>query len=128
MEPGDCHAADGARAMTELLASGRSLPTAIFCHTDEMAFGAMAVLRAAGLRCPDDISLAAFDDHPMSRWWGLTTVSQHAHEQGVRAAHAMIGALGAGPYQGPEARHDELHVQLMVRGTTGPAPAMRHGY
>jgi LacI family transcriptional regulator, repressor for deo operon, udp, cdd, tsx, nupC, and nupG len=120
--PGDCHANDGERAMNELLASGRKLPTAIFCHSDEMAFGAMAVLRAAGLRCPDDLSLAAFDDHPMSRWWGLTTVSQHAHEQGVRAAHAMIGALlgdGNGSWKEPPA---ELRVELLVRGTTGPAP------
>ena len=121
LQPGDCHAADGQSAMNELLARGRKLPTAIFCHTDEMAFGATAVLRAAGLRCPDDLSLAAFDDHPMSRWWGLTTVSQHAHEQGVRAAYAMIGAVGASDYDGPVPSQDELQVELVVRGTTGPA-------
>jgi DNA-binding LacI/PurR family transcriptional regulator len=86
-----------------------------------MAFGATAVLRAAGLRCPDDLSLAAFDDHPMSRWWGLTTVSQHAHEQGVRAAYAMIGAVGANDYDGPVPSQDELQVELVVRGTTGHA-------
>lgn len=120
IRPDDCHAPDGERAMNELLASGRKLPTAIFCHTDEMAFGAMAVLRAAGLRCPDDLSIAAFDDHPMSRWWGLTTVSQHAHEQGVRAAHAMVKAVsgdGNGSEKGPE-----LQVELVVRGTTSPVP------
>jgi LacI family transcriptional regulator, repressor for deo operon, udp, cdd, tsx, nupC, and nupG len=120
VQPGDCHAVDGERAMNELIASGRKLPTAVFCHTDEMAFGAMAALRAAGLRCPDDLSVAAFDDHPMSRWWGLTTVSQHAHEQGVRAAHAMIKALDSEPNGGKQA--DELRVELVVRGTTGPAP------
>jgi DNA-binding LacI/PurR family transcriptional regulator len=122
--PGDCHAVDGERAMNELLASGRKLPTAIFCHTDEMAFGAMAVLRAAGLRCPDDLSIAGFDGHPMSRWWGLTTVSQHAHEQGVRAAHAMIDALGSNGHHEDDAQSDpeELHVELVVRDTTGPAP------
>jgi DNA-binding LacI/PurR family transcriptional regulator len=121
VQPGDCHADDGERAMNELLASGRELPTALFCHTDELAFGAMAALRSAGLRCPDDLSLAAFDDHPMSRWWGLTTVSQHAHEQGVRAAHAMIKALDANG-NGAERQPDELRVELIVRGTTAPAP------
>jgi LacI family repressor for deo operon, udp, cdd, tsx, nupC, and nupG len=118
--PGDCHAVDGERAMKQLLASGRTVPTAIFCHTDELAFGAMAALRAAGLRCPDDVSIAAFDDHPMSRWFGLTTVSQHAHQQGVRAAHAMITAVsgdGNGSEKDPPA---ELKVELLVRGTTGP--------
>ena len=119
--PGDCHADDGERAMNELLASGRKLPTAIFCHSDEMAFGAMAVLRAAGLRCPDDISVASFDDHPMSRWWGLTTVSQHAHQQGVRAAHAMIGALSGDGNGSEKEPAPELRVELIVRGTTGPA-------
>jgi LacI family transcriptional regulator, repressor for deo operon, udp, cdd, tsx, nupC, and nupG len=122
--PGDCHAPDGERAMKELLASGRKLPTAIFCHSDEMAFGAMAVLRAAGLSCPDDLSIAGFDDHPMSRWWGLTTVSQHAHEQGVRAANAMIGALSADEQDGNGSKRnpEELRVELMVRDTTGTAP------
>jgi LacI family transcriptional regulator, repressor for deo operon, udp, cdd, tsx, nupC, and nupG len=122
IQPGDCHAEDGERAMQQLLAGGRPLPTAIFCHSDEMAFGATAVLRAAGLRCPDDVSIAAFDDHPMSRWWGLTTVSQHAHEQGVRAAHAMIKAVsgdGNGSEKNPPA---DVKVELRVRDTTGPAP------
>jgi LacI family repressor for deo operon, udp, cdd, tsx, nupC, and nupG len=123
LHPGDCHAVDGQRAMNELLASGRKLPTAIFCHTDEMAFGAIAVLRAAGLRCPDDLSVAAFDDHPMSRWWGLTTVSQHAHEQGVRAAYAMIDALDSNGHHEDASQPEPkvLHVELVVRDTTGPA-------
>jgi DNA-binding LacI/PurR family transcriptional regulator len=121
--PGDCHADDGARAMKELLANGRKLPTAIFCHTDEMAFGASAILRSAGLRCPDDLSLAGFDDHPMSRWWGLTTVSQHAHQQGVRAAYAMISALGGDGHDGEGSdRQPELRIELVVRSTTGPVP------
>jgi LacI family transcriptional regulator, repressor for deo operon, udp, cdd, tsx, nupC, and nupG len=122
--PGDCHAPDGERAMKELLSSGRKLPTAIFCHSDEMAFGATPVLRAAGLRCPEDLSIAAFDDHPMSRWWGLTTVSQHAHEQGVRAAKAMIGALSVDEPDGNGSKRDleDLRVELMVRDTTGPVP------
>jgi LacI family transcriptional regulator, repressor for deo operon, udp, cdd, tsx, nupC, and nupG len=122
VQPGDCHAEDGERAMKQLLGSGRTVPTAIFCHTDELAFGAMAALRTAGLRCPDDVSIAAFDDHPMSRWWGLTTVSQHAHEQGVRAAQAMINALGSNGHDqdGGKPEPDELRVELVVRGTTGP--------
>ena len=81
----------------------------------------MAVLRGAGLRCPNDVSIASFDDHPMSQWWGLTTVDQHAHEQGERAAHAMIGALAADEHNGDGSKEPEdLHVELVVRGTTGP--------
>ncbi len=120
--PGDCHAVDGESGMEQLLASGRTVPTAIFCHTDEMAFGATSVLRAAGLHCPDDVSIAAFDDHPMSRWWGLTTVNQHAHEQGERAALTMIRALSVDEHNGGTSKQEQedLRVELIVRGTTGP--------
>jgi LacI family repressor for deo operon, udp, cdd, tsx, nupC, and nupG len=86
-----------------------------------MGFGAMSVLRGAGLRCPDDVSIAAFDDHPMSRWWGLTTVTQHAHEQGVRAAHAMIGAVSGNGHAAEQDTPADLKVELLVRDTTGPA-------
>ena len=108
--------------MEALLARPGPRPTAIFCHTDELAFGAMAVLRRHGVRCPEDISIAGFDDHPMARYWGLTTVSQHAHQQGIRAAYALVDALeGQVPDQIPRPVAD-LRVELVVRETTSPAP------
>jgi DNA-binding LacI/PurR family transcriptional regulator len=61
----------------------------------------------------------------MSRWWGLTTVSQHAHEQGVRAALAMIEAVSEEASGSQQEPAEELHVELLVRGTTGPAPESR---
>jgi LacI family repressor for deo operon, udp, cdd, tsx, nupC, and nupG len=118
---GDCHPADGERAMTELLDRPGRPPTAVFCHTDELAFGGLAVLRRRGIRCPQDISIAGFDDHPLARYWGLTTVSQYAGQQGMRAAYALVDALesdGQEPVRRPE---EELAVELMVRETTGPA-------
>ena len=117
--PGDCHPADGERAMAELLDRPGERPTAVFCHTDELAFGAIATLRRCGLHCPTDMSLVGFDDHPMARYWGLTTISQHAHEQGVRAACALIDALE----ENGEAQHrpvEDLTVELVVRETTAP--------
>ena len=41
LRPGDCHSEHGEAAISELLTRS-PLPTAIFCHTDEMAFGAIA--------------------------------------------------------------------------------------
>lgn len=120
---GDCAASDGERTMQKILARGGRQPTAVFFHTDELAFGALATLRRAGVRCPADVSVAAFDDHPMSRYWGLTTVSQHAHEQGVRSALALLNALGEEP--GPDHRLDVsrgLSLELVVRETTGTVP------
>jgi LacI family repressor for deo operon, udp, cdd, tsx, nupC, and nupG len=119
---GDCQAPDGERAMRTILDSGRRLPTAVFCHTDEMAYGALAALRAAGIHCPEDVSVAGFDGHPLARYWGLTTVDQHAHQQGLRAARALIAALGEGP---EEEDQDQLRVELVVGiTTTRPRPAM----
>ncbi len=118
--PGDCQAADGASAMQSLLEGPEPLPTAIFCHCDQMAFGALSVLRQHGVRVPQDVSIAAFDDHPMSRYWGLTTVSQHAHDQGVRAAEALIMAMTAPGDEPPRRRPSDLKVQLIIRETTAP--------
>jgi LacI family transcriptional regulator, repressor for deo operon, udp, cdd, tsx, nupC, and nupG len=116
---GDCHPAEGERAMTELLDRPGDPPTAVFCHTDELAFGGMAVLRRRGIRCPEDISVAGFDDHPMARYWGLTTASQHAFAQGMRSAHALVDALEN--EEPTEQTVEDLPVELMVRETTGPA-------
>ncbi|GEM_PF-143667 len=52
----------------------KDLPTAIYCHNDYCAIGAMAALREAGLRAPQDISLigtdnivtSAFTDPPLT--------------------------------------------------------------
>lgn len=120
LRPGDCHTIDGERVGRQLLERRDSLPSAIFCQSDELAFGVIATLRRAGVQCPRDISIAAFDDHPMSHLWDLTTVDQHAHAQGVRAATALLTILelpvASGQHVSPE--HAELRVALTVRNST----------
>lgn len=124
LRPGDCHAVDGERVGHDLLASSAGLPSAVFCHSDELAFGLVAALRRGGVHCPADISVAGFDDHPMARLWDLTTVDQHAYAQGVRAAQALLGMLGV---SSPNARAqlvatERLSVELIVRDSTSPVP------
>ncbi len=117
--PGDCRIVDGERGADFLLGLPE-LPSAVFCHTDGLAFGLIAALRRRGVRCPDDISVAGFDDHPMARYWGLTTVDQHVREQGARAAWALLAALDD-PYAAtPEtiAGWPTLTVALVERETT----------
>lgn len=67
----------GYEAACNLLASGEPF-TAIFAGNDEMAIGAIAALRANGLRMPDDVSLVGFDDSPVSAYIDppLTTLRQ----------------------------------------------------
>ncbi|PZF89481.1 LacI family DNA-binding transcriptional regulator, partial [Micromonospora deserti] len=55
------HRADGATAMRALLASGVR-PDAVFCFNDTLALGALRALHEAGLRVPEDVAVAGFDD------------------------------------------------------------------
>jgi len=111
--------AGGEQAMAQLLARPRP-PTAVFAQSDEMAMGALTTIRAAGLRCPDDVSVIGFDDHEMARLFDLTTVAQPVHEQGELAAAQMLAMIAGAPAGEPVV----LPTRLVVRGTTGP-PARR---
>lgn len=121
LRPGNCHIADGERAVAQLLQLPER-PTAVFCQSDELAFGLIAELRRRGLRCPDDISVGGFDDHPMARYWGLTTIDQHAHEQGARAAWALLAMLDDPHAASADqvATWPTLTVRLVARETTRP--------
>jgi LacI family repressor for deo operon, udp, cdd, tsx, nupC, and nupG len=122
IRPGDCHTDQGEQVGRQLLESSDPLPGAVFCQSDELAFGLIASLRRAGVQCPRDISVAGFDDHPMSHLWDLTTVSQHAHAQGVRAARALLDILGVTTANDAEhaLRTDRLQVELIIRDSTAP--------
>src|SRR5262249_46915656 len=76
---------------TELLARGPD-GRCVFAVNDVMALGAMAAMRAAGVRVPDDVSVAGFDDIPTLRDVSptLTTVRLPLEEMGARAAHMAL--------------------------------------
>jgi DNA-binding LacI/PurR family transcriptional regulator len=72
---GDFTMNTASRAMDDLLARPNR-PTAIFCESDEMAFGAMQAARRHGLKVPDDISIIGFDGHEMAEYSDLSTIEQ----------------------------------------------------
>ena len=86
---------EGARLMDKLLDTARKLPTAIFAHNDAMAIGAMDALRKRGLRIPDDISVAGYNDMPLTEFLapGLTTVRYPSWEVGHAAAEVALTLL-----------------------------------
>lgn len=64
-------------------------PTAVFAANDGMALGVMSAARAVGLRIPEDLAVAGFDDSPAGRmtWPPLTSVRlpvEALAEQAVR--------------------------------------------
>jgi DNA-binding LacI/PurR family transcriptional regulator len=117
---GDFTTQGGDRAMAELLALDPR-PTAVFCMSDEMAYGALQALRRRGLRAGGDraggeIALIGFDGHDLAEVFDLSTVAQPVRQLG-RAATAMLMAQVGGTGVGTSLT---LPTRLVVRGTTRP--------
>jgi LacI family transcriptional regulator len=111
----------GRAAAGELLARPDP-PTAIFASSDAAAFGVIRAARERGLRVPEDLSVVGFDDVPEAEDHVLTTVRQPLQEMGRAAARRLMELL-ADPGSSP--RRIVLDTELVVRGTTGPAPRGR---
>ncbi|MCO8275092.1 LacI family transcriptional regulator [Actinoplanes sp. TRM 88003] len=105
----------GADAMSGLL-SLRDPPTAVYAHSDEVAFGAMRTLRRAGLRIPEDMSVVGIDDHPMAELSDLTTVAQPVRDQGVLAGRMVLALLAGEQTAGGVT----VPTRLIIRGSTAP--------
>jgi DNA-binding LacI/PurR family transcriptional regulator len=108
---------DGGAHGMEMLLSEPSVPTAVFCHSDEVAVGAVLTLRRAGVAVPQEISVISVDNHPSAELVGLTTVGQPAHEQGAVAGEMVAAMLASGALT---AAHRVLPTRLVVRGSTAP--------
>lgn len=80
------------QAATEHLLAQPNPPTAIFAFNDRMAMGAIWALSAAGLRVPEDVAVAGFDDIPTAADFTptLTTVRQPGKQIGQIAAQMLL--------------------------------------
>lgn len=108
---------DGAARL--LASAGR--PTALFCESDEMAIGALKRIKEMGLRVPQDVSLAGFDDIAMAAYCDppLTTISQPAESFGRRAVEMVIALIEKQPLA---ERHMILPYRLTLRDSTAAPP------
>lgn len=106
--------AGGYASMRKLLA-GAHLPRGVFASNDMMAMGAMVAIREAGLRVPDDIAVAGFDDITVARLLhpALTTVAQFPERLGHQAAEMLFARL-TGSVTGI-GRRVEMPYELMIR-------------
>lgn len=111
---GDFTERSGEIAVQALLRSGQAFD-GIFAANDNMALGALQALRAAGRQVPGEIAVGGFDDIPLARHLGLTTVGVRIADLGRRALQALIDGL--------EERISPFHmihaVELVARATTG---------
>lgn len=92
---GDWSRKTGELGMRRLLDQGGPID-AVFCGNDQIAWGAYAVLRDAGVRVPEDIALIGYD-----HWTALlesssnflSTIDPNLSELGAAAADYLIDAL-----------------------------------
>ncbi|PKN62295.1 MAG: LacI family transcriptional regulator [Deltaproteobacteria bacterium HGW-Deltaproteobacteria-15] len=104
---------DGKESMTRLL-SMSDRPTAVFAGSDMLAFGAMSAARERGLRVPDDISVAGFDDIDFAAYSNppLTTVRVPAREMGERAVSILVEMIEG---KSKKDRRVELPTEIVIR-------------
>jgi len=119
--------AESGRRAAEYFLTLDDPPTAIFASNDEMAAGLMQVALERQWRIPEQLSVAGFDDTPLSRtiWPPLTTVRQPIRPMALRATELLIdlvtdrdppaGEVSIGP------RVEVFDAPLIERATTGPA-------
>lgn len=85
------------QAVTILARPRGEWPSALICANDDMAVGALFTANRLGLSVPGDLSLAGFDDTPLSEiiWPPLTTVHQPLKVMGCRAVERIVADLKA---------------------------------
>jgi DNA-binding LacI/PurR family transcriptional regulator len=107
----------GQSAASGLFSSGVEAPTAVVAMADIVALGVYQACRAWGLRIPEDLSVAGFDDIPGAAIAQppLTTVRQPGREKGAAAAALVVSLLNGGPVE-----HRRLGTELAFRASLGP--------
>ena len=112
---------ESARAALSVLLAGEDPPTAVFALSDQLGRGAIRAARAAGVPVPGALSIVGFDDSPAAAGTTppLTTVAQPLRERG-EVVGALVRELLAGR---PAVPPPPAETRLVVRGSTGPAPA-----
>jgi len=96
-------------------------PTAILAANDEMAAAVVMTANRLGLRVPEDLSVAGFDDTPIAQtiWPELTTVAQPFEAIAKAAVESMRTMKQTGQSVSETLI---LEHELIIRASTGPAP------
>lgn len=117
--PGGFDETSGHAAGVALLQGGK-LPDAVFAANDMMAIGCLYAFNQAGVRVPEQVALAGYDDIPLARFVhpALTTMQVSIAELGERAMLQLLQQID------DEAAVDEsgltLVPHLVVRDSTPP--------
>jgi len=112
----------GMAAARQLLAL-KDRPTAIFAGNDDMAAGVLHIAHDLGIDVPGQLSVAGFDDTPLSRhvWPSLTTVRQPVADMARLATMQLIDLVRK---RGQSGEHPapSMFCSLVIRDSTGKVP------
>lgn len=108
-------------AMRMLLQPNR--PSALFSANNLMLIGVMKAIRDMGLRCPQDISVASFDDFPWADVFQpyITSIAQPVQAMGEQAARLVLERIERRQFEAP--RQVVLSGRLIIRNSCQPAEA-----
>jgi LacI family transcriptional regulator len=97
------------------------LPDAVYCTNDFMTLGMMRAIHAAGLNCPHDIAVAAFDDFLWADSFRprLTAIAQPAFAMGESAVRLLIDRMSE--RRTGRGAHLTLSTELLVRESCAAA-------
>lgn len=116
----------GAEAMEQLLRAKVPLPTAVIAVNDFLAVGIMRTLQAHGIRVPEDVSVASFDNTYIAQTCmpRLTCAGYDYADFGKLLIDTAVRVI-----HGEEPpRLQMVKAELIIRGSCGKAPADKHAY
>jgi LacI family transcriptional regulator len=115
-----------AREAARRLLATPPAPTALVCGNDVLAFGALLEAQAQGVEVPGALSVLGFDDLELARHWrpALSTVHVPTETMWTLAADHLLARLDG---RVAEPLQREIEVELVVRESTGRAPAAVRG-
>jgi LacI family transcriptional regulator len=110
---------NGSRPLAHDVLLAPERPTAVFALSDSIAYGVYVACHELGLRIPEDVSVAGYDDHPISRLLAppLTSIGWDVELIAATACGFLLDALGDS--SGPQS--ETLTPVLRTRRSTGPA-------
>jgi LacI family transcriptional regulator len=107
------------------IAQTKPRPDAVFAANDLAAIGCLAALGEAGLRVPEDVALAGFDDIPIARYVApaLTTIRVPIAALGAAALEMLAKGVEAPGTQATLST--AMPVELIVRRSCGTGPPLQ---
>ena len=117
--PGKFNFAAGVEAAQTFLRMKDDRPTAVFAASDELAIAFIKTVKDAGLRVPEDVSVAGFDGIEYSAMYdpALTTMLQPRAEMGRLGAENLVLRMSGAAVESKGAR---LPCSLVVRDSVAP--------